>query len=31
MKNCDEYQRLIKSKGINNVIRREQYLQKGNC
>ena len=31
MKNCDEYQRLIKIKGINNVIRREQYLQKGNC
>ena len=31
MKNCEEFQRLIKSKGINNVIRREQYLQKGNC
>ena len=30
MKNCPEYQRLIQSKGINNVIRREQYLQKGN-
>ena len=31
MKNCDEYQRLIQNKGINNVIKREQYLQKGNC
>ena len=31
MKNCDEYQRLVQNKGINNVIKREQYLQKGNC
>ena len=30
MKNLPEYQRLIQSKGINNVIRREQYLQKNN-
>ena len=28
MKNCDEYQRLILCKGYNNVVRREQYLQK---
>ena len=28
MKHCEEYQRLIQNKGINNVIRREHYLQK---
>ena len=28
MKNCDEYRRLILCKGYNNVLRREQYLQK---
>ena len=27
MKNCIEYQKLVELKGINNVIRREQYLQ----
>ena len=30
MKNLPEYQRLIQIKGINNVLRREQYLQKNN-
>lgn len=27
MKNCIEYQKLVELKGINNVIKREQYLQ----
>ena len=27
MKNCIEYQKLVELKGINNVIRRELYLQ----
>ena len=26
MKNCSEYQKLLELKGINNVIKREQYL-----
>ena len=30
MKNLPEYQRLIQIKGINNVLRREQYSQKNN-
>ena len=30
MKNCDEFQKLIELKGINNVIKREQYLQINN-
>ena len=30
MKHCPEYERLVQNKGINNVIRREQYLIKGN-
>ena len=31
MKHCPEYERLVQNKGISNVIRREQYLIKGNC
>ena len=27
MKNCIEYQKLVELKGINNVIKREQYLE----
>ena len=30
MKHCPEYERLVQNKGINNVLRREQYLIKGN-
>ena len=30
MKNCEEFQRLIELKGINNVIKREQYLLNNN-
>ena len=30
MKNSDEFQKLIELKGINNVIKREQYLQINN-
>jgi hypothetical protein len=30
MKNTEEFQKLIEYKGINNVIKREQYLQINN-